>query len=155
MTTLDTMVSERIRLASSLAFWTERSEMADLDDAMSTSAATLARYFTEALARADAEISVLGRDAACPVWCTIEHAPGWPIHSCRVGEVEAEDEEGPADASVELNDYGNGRGPAVSLGIHTEQRAASIEFTSAQARTVAALLVLAAGTLDASGGGRR
>lgn len=91
-----------------------------------------------------------------PVWCTIEHGPGWPIHSCGFGEITAAAhsyDEGGSATSVELNDYGQGEPPTVSLNvfigdIFSGKPFAGAEFTAAQARELAGMLVRAADVLD-------
>lgn len=84
-----------------------------------------------------------------PAWCTIRHAPGWPIHSALIGEtVTAEDD----SVSVELNDAGDGRGSHVSMATWTADNNAFIEFTATQAREVAGFLTAAADALEANGG---
>lgn len=155
MTDLSEMVSRRLKLAGEVSLYTERAELPSVDEAERANLLALARSYAAELADLDASFGAPGRDVSDPWWCEIEHAPGWPLHSRRFGQIEAEDEVGPARALVELNDYGNGKAATVSLDIFTEERFAGIEFTSAQARYAAGLLVLAADTLDAAGGGRR
>lgn len=47
-----------------------------------------------------------------PAWCEIQHRPDWAIHSAAIGEVVMSDHE---SVSVEVNDFGDGNGPAVTM----------------------------------------
>lgn len=87
-------------------------------------------------------------NAVHPAWCRIDHEPGQLIqtaHAANVGEVVLSDT---VSVSVELNDYGNGRGPVVTLATWAGGDQDIADLTPAQARYLAGLLATAATTLD-------
>jgi hypothetical protein len=150
LTTFEADEDWRAHLVEQVAFWTGRAGTAGLHQGIRRGAATTAEATTAVLADVDAG-TYLTTDAGVtpePEWCEIKHRPGWPVHSARIGEVLSHDQAGPAQTTVELNDFGIGYGPGVSVHIFAGRDVAAAEFTADQARALASLLIAAAAVLD-------